>query len=173
VEVVVGRIGKPHGVRGEVAVEIRTDDPDGRFADGAVLATDPPERGPLVVQQSRPHAGRLLVLFDGVADRTAAAALRGTLLTVDTSGDPPLDDPDEFYDHQLIGLAVETAGGEVVGEVVDVLHPPGPDLLVVRRPAGDEALIPFVADMVPSVDLASRRVVVDPPRGLLDLDEAD
>jgi 16S rRNA processing protein RimM len=168
-QVAVGRIGKAHGVRGEVAVEVRTDDPDRRFADGAVLVTDPPERGPLTVVRSRPHAGRLLVQFDGVADRTAAAMLRGTLLTVDSTGDPPLDDPDEFYDHQLVGLVAFSVGGEPLGDVEDVLHPPGPDLLVLRRPTGEETLVPFVASIVPTVDLAAGRLVVDPPEGLLDL----
>ena len=168
-QVVVGRVGRAHGVKGEVAVEVRTDDPDGRFAPGSALVTDPPERGPLTVVRARPHSGRLLVTFDGVADRTAAEALRGTLLTVDSADDPPLDDPDEFYDHQLVGLAVVTVGGDTVGEVEEVLHPPGPDLLVVRRPDGTEALVPFVGDIVPSVDLTGGRLVIDPPDGLLDL----
>lgn len=166
---VVGRVGRAHGIRGELAVEVRTDDPDLRFAAGTALTTDPPEHGPLVVVRARPHSGRLLVTFEGVGDRTAAEALRGTLLTVDATDDPRLDDPDEFYDHQLTGLAVATVTGEAVGVVADVLHPPGSDLLAVRRDDGGEVLIPFVRAIVPVVDLAAGRLVVDPPPGLLDL----
>lgn len=172
-QLVVGRIGKAHGVKGEVAVEVRTDDPDRRFAVGTSVHTEPAERGPLTVVRTRPHSGRLLVLFEGVTDRTAAEALRGTLLTVDSADSEPLDDPDEFYDHELMGLAVVTVDGTPVGEVQDVLHPPGPDLLVVGRDDGSEVLVPFVRDIVPSVDVTGGRLVVDPPVGLLDLDAAE
>jgi 16S rRNA processing protein RimM len=173
VQLVVGRIGRAHGVKGEVAVEVRTDDPDSRFAIGSSLRTDPAERGPLTVVRSRPHSGRLLVLFEGVADRDAAESLRGTLLTVDSADSRPLDDPDEFYDHELMGLEVVTLDGSPVGEVTDVLHPPGPDLLVVGREDGGEVLVPFVRDIVPTVDVPAGRLVVDPPPGLLDLDAAE
>jgi 16S rRNA processing protein RimM len=156
-------------VTGEVAVEVRTDSPELRFADGAALRTDPPERGPLTVTRTRWHAGRLLVRFAEVGDRTAAESLRGTLLTADSSTSPALDDPEEYWDHQLIGLAVRDRGGKVVGEVVDVLHPPGPPLLAVRRTGGEEMLVPFVAAIVPVVDVAAGHVVVDPPEGLAEL----
>jgi 16S rRNA processing protein RimM len=172
-QLVVGRIGRAHGVKGEVAVEVRTDDPDRRFAAGSSLRTDPVERGPLTVVRSRPHSGRLLVLFQGVADRDAAESLRGTLLTVDSADSQPLDDPDEFYDHELMGLAVVTLDGSPVGEVTDVLHPPGPDLLVVGREDGGEVLVPFVRDIVPTIDVPAGRLVLDPPPGLLDLDAAE
>lgn len=164
---VVGRVGRAHGLRGEVAVDVRTDDPDGRFARGAVLRTDPGERE-LVVAVARPHSGRLLVTFEGVGDRNAADALRGALLTVDTAALPPLDDPDEFYDHQLVGLLVEHVDGTALGEVADVLHPPGGDLLVIAHVDGREVLVPFVAVMVPVVDVPGGRVVVDPPPGLIE-----
>ncbi len=171
-QLVVGRIAKAHGVRGDLAVEVRTDDPERRFAHGCVLATEPAERGPLTVDTARWHQGRLLVRFREVADRTAAQALRGTLLVVDSSSSAATEDPDEFWDHDLIGLVAVLRSGDVVGEVVDVLHPPGPDLLVVRRGDDRQTLVPFVAAIVPQVDLATRRVVLDPPDGLLDLDEA-
>jgi 16S rRNA processing protein RimM len=168
-QVVIGRIGKAHGIRGEVTVEVRTDDPDGRFAPEAVLTTDRPERPTLVIEKSRPHHGRMLVLFEGVPDRNAAELLRGTLLSVDAGADPDLDDPDEFYDHQLIGLAVVTTAGVPVGEVTDVLHH-GQDLLVIRRSSGPaaDALVPFVSAIVTEVDVPSGRLVIDPPPGLLD-----
>ncbi|MCP3016112.1 ribosome maturation factor RimM [Nocardiopsis dassonvillei] len=165
---VVGRIGRAHGVRGDVAVDVRTDDPAARFADGSVLATDPAEAGPLTVVSTRRHSGRLLVRFEGVADRDAAEGLRGTALLVDSEDIPPLEDPDEFHDHELIGLAAVTTGAEPVGTVADVLHN-AQDLLVVTTPGGAEVYVPFVAALVPEVDVAGGRIVIDPPPGLLDL----
>lgn len=162
----VGRVGRAHGVHGEVSVEISTDDPGARFALGSSLGTDPPEFGPLTVEAVRPHAGRLLIRFAGVADRTAAEALRGTLLLIDSAEISPSGDPEEFHDQELIGLTVVTADGTEIGRVVDVEHL-GQDLLVVGRAAGD-ALIPFVRAIVPEVDVAGGRVVIDPPPGLLD-----
>ena len=168
-QLVVGRIARAHGIAGEVAVEVRTDSPEVRFADGASVDTDPPERGPLTVRRTRWHSGRLLVSFEGVADRTAAEALRGTLLVADSMTSPRGDDPDEFWDHDLEGLVAVTVTGTVLGEVEQVTHPPGADLLVIRAANGSELLVPFVRAIVPEVDLAGRRIVVDPPPGLLEL----
>ncbi|HVQ91557.1 MAG TPA: ribosome maturation factor RimM [Mycobacteriales bacterium] len=168
-DLVVGRIGRAHGVAGEVTVELRTDDPADRFAPGAVLRTDPVERGPLTVLAARGRLGGLVVAFAGVADRAGAETLRGTMLVVDAASLPDLDDPDEFYDHQLVGLAAVLPDGTALGTVHEVLHPPGTDLLVIRNDAGTERLIPFVRVMVPTVDLAAGRLIVDPPDGLLDL----
>ena len=170
---VVGRIGKPQGIKGEVTVEVRTDDPDARFADGAKLLTDPPERGPLKVASSRSQNGRLMVAFEGVEDRNAAELLRDTLLQVDAATIPPPEDEDEFHDHVLRGMAALLPGGERLGEVVDVLHLPHGDVLVVARADnGNEVLVPFVKAMVPQVDVAARSLVVDPPAGLLDLTDS-
>ena len=171
---VVGRVGRPHGLRGEVTIEVRTDDPAARFAVGSTLATDPAERGPLTVAVSRWHSGRLLVGFDGCRDRDEAEALRDTLLLIDSADLEPLGDPEEFYDHDLIGLHVVTAAGEDVGVVADVLHH-GQDLLVVNGTglrSGAEIMIPFVAALVPEVSLASGTLVIDPPPGLLDPESA-
>ena len=171
---VVGRIGKPQGIKGEVTVQVRTDDPDSRFAAGAGLLTDPAERGPLTVAASRWQNGRLVVAFDGVGDRNAAETLRGTLLQVDARTLPPPEDEDEFHDHVLRGMAAELVDGTRLGEVVDVLHLPHGDVLVVRRgDTGDEVLVPFVKAMVPVVDVPGRRVQVDPPKGLLDGSEPE
>ena len=168
----VGRIIRPHGIRGEVSVEVRTDSPDERFAAGSVLGTDPAEAGPQTVASSRWHAGRLLVRFAETADRTQAEQLRGVWLTVAASEVLPPRDPDEFHDGQLIGLGVVTVAGDVVGTVTDVLHH-GQDLLVVEPTAGtgltSEVLVPFVAAIVVTVDLAAERLIIDPPPGLLDL----
>jgi 16S rRNA processing protein RimM len=169
---VVGRIIRPHGIRGEVAVEVRTDTPAERFAVGSALGTDPPAAGPLTVASARWHTGRLLVRFAGIADRTEAESLRGVLLTVDATEILLPEDEDEFHDHQLIGLAVQTVAGEPVGTVSNVLHH-GQDLLVVEPAAGGqgraEVLVPFVAAIAVEVDLAAGTLVIDPPPGLLDL----
>ena len=166
---VVGRVGRPQGIRGEVTVEVRTDDPDARFAAGSVLLTEPAERGPLTVTAMRPRSGGVVLAFAGVADRPGAEALRGTVLLVDTATLPAIEDPDEFYDHQLVGLAAVDAAGADLGTVADVVHAPASDLLVVRDGDGREHLVPFVRGVVPSVDVAAGRVVVAPPEGLFDL----
>jgi 16S rRNA processing protein RimM len=165
---VVGRIGRAHGIKGEVSVEVRTDEPEARMAPGAVLVTDPEAAGPLTVTSRRVHSGRLLVVFEGVADRSAAEALSGTLLLAEVDPDAVPEDEDEWYDHQLVGLEVVLADGTRVGEVREVLHLPGHDLLAVDRAGGDQLLVPFVAEIVPVVDLQGNRVVVAPPPGLID-----
>ena len=174
-EVVVGRIGRPHGLGGDVTVEVRTDDPAGRLAPGTSLRTEPAAAGPLTIADARVHSGRLLLSFEGYADRGAAERLRGVLLMADVDPAERPEDPEEFFDHQLVGLAVHTVGGEHVGEVAEVLHLPGQDVLSVRRGAGvpgtarpAEILVPFVAEMVPTVDLEVGRILIDPPPGLIE-----
>ncbi len=167
-QVVVGRIGRPHGIKGEVTVEVRTDEPERRLGVGMTVATDPVPGGPLSITTSRTHNGRLLLGFAGVGTRSQAEALRGLLLVADVDPGERPEDPDEFYDHQLVGLAVFTVGGKPVGAVTETLHLPGQDVLAVRRPDGREVLVPFVAQMVPTVDVAAGRIVIDPPPGLLD-----
>jgi 16S rRNA processing protein RimM len=173
-QLVVGRIGRPHGLRGEVTVQVHTDDPDLRFAAGSVLTTEPAARGPLTIASSRWHSGRLLVQFAGYADRTGAEDLRGTLLVMDSAQARSSADPDEFHDYELIGLTVQTVAGEPVGVVADVLHQ-GQDLLVIQPPPdlplpeSGPILVPFVAALVPEVDVQAGRLVIDPPPGLLEL----
>jgi 16S rRNA processing protein RimM len=165
---VVGRLGRPHGLRGELSVSVRTDAPEERFATGAEFTAAAGRR--LRVAGSRWHSGTLLLSFDGVDDRDAAAALTGTTLTVDVSVLRPLDDPDEFHDHELVGLRAQLADGSMVGEVREVLHGPGGDLLVISREARADALVPFVHQIVPTVDVAAGLVVLTPPEGLLEED---
>lgn len=170
-DLAVGRVARAHGIRGELVVDVRTDEPASRFAPGgalhAVFRTG--ERRALVVESARPHGPRLLVRFAGVAGREGAEALRGALLVIDSEDLPPPDDPDEFHDHQLEGLRAELADGTIVGEVTGVVHGPGADLLAIARTGGgDELLVPFVAAIVPTVDLARGRLVLTPPDGLLD-----
>ncbi len=167
-QVVVGRIGRPHGVRGDVNVESRTDEPDRRFAPGTVLSTDHADHPQLTVEDFRWHSGRLLLHFAEVGDRTVVEALRGVLLSTDVDPDEAPDDPDEFYDHQLVGLRVVDRSGTTLGSVTDVVHG-AQDLLMVARVDGRRVMIPFVGALVPEVDVAGGRIVVDLPDGLLDL----
>jgi 16S rRNA processing protein RimM len=171
VQVTVGRIGRPHGIRGDVVVGVRTDEPELRFARGSRLDTDPAEAGPLTVAGSKWHSGELLVRFEGVSDRDAAAELRGTWLTVDSATIAPPADPDEFRDADLVGLSVRTADGTLVGTVDDVLHS-GQDVLVIKSPDGREFMVPFVKPLVPDVDIQGGKLTINPPEGLLNLEEA-
>jgi 16S rRNA processing protein RimM len=173
VQLVVGRIGRAHGIKGEVTVEVRTDEPELRLAPGAVLATDPASAGPLTIESGRVHSGRLLLRFEGVQDRTAAEALRNTLLIAEVDPDERPQDPEEFYDHQLVDLDVVTVDGADVGRVAEISHLPYQDLLIVRRPDGSEIMVPFVSEIVPEIDLEAQRAVIDPPPGLLDPGEAE
>jgi 16S rRNA processing protein RimM len=171
VQVTVGRIGRPHGIRGDVVVGVRTDEPELRFARGSRLDTDPAEVGPLTVAGSKWHSGELLVRFEGVSDRDAAAELRGTWLTVDSATIAPLEDPDEFRDGDLVGLSVRTVDGTPVGTVDDVLHS-GQDVLVIKSADGREVMVPFVKPLVPDVDIPGGTLTINPPDGLLNLQDA-
>ncbi|SIS12383.1 ribosome maturation factor RimM [Williamsia sterculiae] len=183
-DLVVGRVVKSHGVRGELVVDVRTDDPEDRFAVGATLrgylprrrgATDtgrgnPAERT-FTVTAARPHGARLLLSLAEVADRASADDLRGWLFVIDAAAVDSGDDPDEFYDHELQGVEVVTTVGDRVGEVRDILHLPANDVLVVTRDAGDEVLVPFVTEVVPTV--GREHIVIDPPEGLLEAPAGD
>lgn len=174
-ELVIGRVAKSHGVKGEVVVEVRTDEPDERFAVGTVLhgrkprvSTDTTE---YTVEAARDHSGRLLLRLKGVDDRSVSDALRGTLFVIDSKDLPTSsDDDDEFYDHELEGLSVRLSDGTVVGTIREVLHSAAGELLSIRPADGSRAelLVPFVAAIVTSVSLAEGVVVIDPPEGLLD-----
>ena len=168
----VGRIGKPHGIRGEVTLDLRSDEPDRRFATGAVLDVEPPKGSAfghrtLTVARARWHQQTLLVTFEELHDRTTAETARGVLLraTVDAAETP--EDPDEFYDHQLIGLTAVDLEGRELGTVSAVAHGGAQDLLTVRTPDGRDGLVPFVKALVPEVDLAGGRIVVADRPGLV------
>ena len=185
----IGRVIKPHGVRGEVVVDATTDDPAGRFAVGEVLVGKQTGRErELTVKSMRPHQGRLLVFFDEVPDRNDAETLRGMRFFAA----PVFDDDDEaYYDHELIGLRVLNVGdvdeatatarayeGELpepedIGEITGVIRNPTQRLLQVALDgdgdAGREVLVPFVHALVPIVDVDNGAVVITPPEGLLEL----
>lgn len=163
-QLAVATIGRAHGLRGEVAVEVRTDAPEQRFVPGASFVTAPGRGAPLVIARVRSQAQRWFLTFEGVADRTAAENLRGTELLVDADVS---DEEDAWYPHELVGLRAELADGTVVGEVTGLEHLPAQDALAVRQSAGGTVLVPFVRAIVPVVDVAGGRVVLDPPGGLL------
>ncbi|MEU5344279.1 MULTISPECIES: ribosome maturation factor RimM [unclassified Streptomyces] len=167
-QLVVARVGRAHGIKGEVTVEVRTDEPELRLAPGAVLATDPASAGPLTIETGRVHSGRLLLRFEGVRDRNGAEALRNTLLIADVDPDDKPEDPDEYYDHQLMDLDVVLKDGTEVGRITEISHLPSQDLFVVERADGTEVLIPFVEEIVVDIDLEKQRAVIDPPPGLID-----
>jgi 16S rRNA processing protein RimM len=166
--IAVGRIGPALGTRGDAYVEPWTDDPGARFAVGVVLSTEPLESGPLTVQSSRFHSGRLVLHFTGVDDRNAIEVLRGTRLMLAAGDRAPIDDPDEFYDTDLIGLIAKAADGTVFGPVRDILHI-GPADYLELEVDGVPRLVPFVAAIVPDVRVADGVVIIDPPAGLFDL----
>ena len=165
--VAVGRIGPARGVRGDVFVEPWTDDPAERFSVGSVLRTEPAEAGPLTVESANLGGSKLVIHFAGCDDRTAAAALRGVRLMVAAAARPPIEDPDEFYASDLVGLSARAVSGTEFGPIRDVVNLAGAEYLVLDVD-GREQLVPFVAAIVPTVDLAGGVVVIDPPEGLFD-----
>jgi 16S rRNA processing protein RimM len=172
----VARIGRPHGLRGEVTVQVHTDDPAARFVVGAAFGTQATEGSGvprrLTLASARLHRNTWLLGFEEIPDRTGAEGLRGTrLLLPDEVGDDSRADDDEesWYEEELVGLAAVDPAGERLGEVSGLLTGAAQDLLVVRLVDGLEAMVPFVAAIVTEVDVAGGRVVIDAPPGLLDL----
>ncbi|QFQ02590.1 Ribosome maturation factor RimM [Corynebacterium urogenitale] len=193
VELQIGRVIKPHGVRGEIVVEVTTDQPEERFKKGEVLTgRQAGKEITLTIKSTRPHQGRLLLTAEEIPDRTAAESLRGVRFFA-----PPLfdeDDEDSYYDHELEGLRVLNVGNvdadtanarayegaqpepEDIGQVTGVLHGPAGTILEVAidkdaqlTSAGSNVLIPFRTAIVPIVDLDNEALVITPPDGLLEL----
>ncbi|CAM5447256.1 ribosome maturation factor RimM [Streptomyces avidinii] len=171
-ELVVARIGRAHGIKGEVTVEVRTDEPELRLSPGAVLKTEPATVGPLTIETGRVHSGRLLLRFAGVKDRTGAESLRNTLLIAEVDPSELPEEDDEYYDHQLMDLDVVLADGTEIGRITEISHLPSQDLFIVERPDGSEVMIPFVEEIVAEIDLEEQRCVITPPPGLIDEREA-
>ena len=156
----VGRIGRAHGLLGEATIEVRTDEPDRRFAIGATVQTD--THGELTITSGRVHNGILLLGFNGITDRNGIEKLRNTMLYADVDINEENDDEDEYHVMQLIGCHAVLESGEAFGEVTDVINLPGQDLLAIKTAQGEQ-LIPFVHQLVPTVDIANKKVVVIPP----------
>ncbi|MFD9414724.1 ribosome maturation factor RimM [Streptomyces goshikiensis] len=167
-QLVVARIGRAHGIKGEVTVEVRTDEPELRLGPGAVLETEPASAGPLTIETGRVHSGRLLLRFEGVKDRTGAEALRNILLIAEVDPTELPEEEDEYYDHQLMDLDVVLEDGTEIGRITEISHLPSQDLFIVERPDGTEVMIPFVEEIVAEIDLEEQRCVITPPPGLID-----
>ncbi|WJZ03041.1 Ribosome maturation factor RimM [Corynebacterium freiburgense] len=166
-ELLIGRVVKSHGIKGEVVVEMATDAPEIRFAQGAVLSGKQGNKEHTVtIESARPHQGRLLVKFKEIADRNTADSLRGTKFFAAPREDE--EDEEGFYDHELEGLRV-IHQGEEIGEVTGVMHGPAGEILEVQLHEGKEVLIPFVHAIVPEVDLEAGTCTITPPEGLLEL----
>ncbi|MDR1431953.1 MAG: ribosome maturation factor RimM [Propionibacteriaceae bacterium] len=163
-DVIVGTVGKAHGIRGEVTVYLRTDDPAGRFAPGRSVRLGSGES--LSISTVRRQGGAVVVGFAGVGDRSRAEALRGEDLWATLDDEPVTGDSDEFHDSHLIGLRASDQHGQSVGVVRQVLHLPAQDVLVLETAAG-ERLVPFVRELVPKVDVRAGRLVVHAIPGLL------
>jgi 16S rRNA processing protein RimM len=160
----VATVGGAHGLRGEVRLAVHTDDPGTRLAPGTSLRTEPAAAGPLTIADLSHRSNHWYVRFEGVADRTAAEGVRGVVLLAE-----PLTDVEEdaWYPHELAGLRAETPDGEHLGEVEGIRHLPAQDVLILRENTGERTLVPFVRAIVPTVDVAGGRVVIDAPLGLL------
>ncbi len=156
----VGRIGRAHGILGEATIEVRSDDPDARFAVGEKLQSD--AHGVLTVISGRVHNGILLLGFEGFNDRNAIEKLRNVLLYAEVDINEVRDEIDDYHVLQLIGCQAFLESGLLYGEVTDVINLPGQDLLAINANA-QEVLIPFVRQLVPVVDVAAKRIVVVPP----------
>jgi 16S rRNA processing protein RimM len=160
--VVVGHVTKAHGIRGEVAVEVRSDNPD-RFVDGASVYTH--DGRSLTMERAHEHGARMLVKFEGVDDRSAAEALRGQELVVPESWLPALDEG-EYWPFQLEGCMVETESGRSLGSITEVIANPASDLWVATDDVGEETLVPAIRDVIVEVDIAGKRVLVRDVPGL-------
>ena len=156
----VGRIGRAHGILGEATIEVRSDDPDKRFAVGEKLQSD--EHGDLTITSGRVHNGILLLGFAGYSDRNQIEKLRNTLLYAEVDINEVREDADDYHVLQLIGCQAFLENGLLFGEVTDVINLPSQDLLAIKTP-DNEVLIPFVRQLVPIVDITAKRLVVIPP----------
>jgi len=164
----IGRIGRPHGVHGEVRLEVMTDFPE-RFAPGAKLLVGPEQESEpqsVEVMAVRPHKEWLLVRFDIAGERTAASLLTGQYVYIPAEEARALE-PDSYYPHELLGLEVATDEGRPLGRVTSVLETGAADVLKVDSDEG-EYLIPMIADVIADVDLDTGRLTITPLPGLLE-----
>lgn len=164
-ELRVAKIGKPHGLRGEVKLNVFTDQPQERFVPGASFTTN--DGASLRIETVRRHNEFWLVSFSGYRDRTSAEALAGTELNIEAGISR---EDDAWYSHELIGMQVYLTDGQLVGKVVDLKHYPAQDLLEIKEINGNRFQLPFVRQLVPEVETENKRIVITPPGGLLSTD---
>jgi 16S rRNA processing protein RimM len=163
-QLVVGRIGRAHGVQGEATIEVRTDQPDQRFAVGSTVSTEDGRN--LIISGNRWHNKILLLSFAGITDRDQVELLRDQLISTEVNTEDL--EPGEYHFQQLIGCQVKLQDYREIGLVHEVIQLPGQDLLGVQTPTG-EVLIPMVKQIIVSVDIGAKLIVVNPPEGLLDV----
>ncbi|CAB4681952.1 MAG: ribosome maturation factor RimM [Actinobacteria bacterium] len=164
-QLVVGRIGRAHGVQGEATVEVRTDQPDQRFAVGATVSTEDGRN--LIITGSRWHNKILLLSFAGITDRDQVEQLRDQLVSTEVNTED--QEPGEYHFQQLIGCQVKLEDSKDIGVVREIIQLPGQDLLGIDTPNG-EVLIPMVKQMIIAIDIKAKLIVVNPPEGLLDVE---
>jgi 16S rRNA processing protein RimM len=167
----VARIGKPHGIRGEVTVQVLTDAPADRFVPGTDFVVEPASAGPLTVESARWNKDILLLAFEGIETRNQAETLRGAKLFIETE-ELDEDDDEGWYEHELVGLEARV-GSRVVGKVAALHTMPVQDLLVVEDADGKEILVPFVEQIVPEVNVAGGFILLTPPDGLFEINSDD
>jgi 16S rRNA processing protein RimM len=167
----VARIGKPHGIRGEVTVQVLTDAPEDRFVPGTQFVVEPASAGPLTVLSARWNKDILLLGFEEIETRNEAETLRGAKLFIETE-ELDEDDDEGWYEHELVGLEARV-GSQVVGKISGLNTMPVQDLLVVETPDGKEILIPFVEQIVPEVNVEEGYILVTPPEGLFEVNTED
>ncbi|MGM9470958.1 ribosome maturation factor RimM [Pseudarthrobacter sp. YS3] len=167
----VARIGKPHGIRGEVTVQVLTDAPEDRFVPGTEFVVEPASAGPLTVDSARWNKDILLLGFAGIETRNQAETLRGAKLFIETE-ELEEDDDEGWYEHELVGLEARV-GSQVVGKVAALHTMPVQDLLVIEGADGKEILVPFVEQIVPEVNVAGGFVLLTPPDGLFEINSDD
>ncbi len=163
-QLVVGRIGRAHGVLGEATVQVQTDDPDLRFKVGAKLILD--NGKDLTIRSARWHNQILLLAFDGVVDRNQIEELRDQMISAEV--DITSLSPGEYHYQQLLGCQVFLQSDELIGEVDEIVKLPSQDLLSVAK-NGKKVMIPMVKKIIISIDILTKKIVVDPPEGLLDV----
>ncbi|MFC8041234.1 ribosome maturation factor RimM [Paenarthrobacter sp. NPDC057355] len=166
----VARIGKPHGIRGEVTVQVLTDAPAERFVAGTEFVVEPASAGPLTVRSARWNKEILLLGFEEIADRNAAEAIRGAKLFIETEELDDDDDEEGWYEHELVGLQARV-GAQIVGKVAALNTMPAQDLLVIESEDGKEILVPFVDEIVPEVNIEDGYILITPPSGLFELND--
>ncbi|MFM7013451.1 MAG: ribosome maturation factor RimM [Actinomycetota bacterium] len=168
----VGRLVKAHGLKGALKLELYTDSPDTRFKTGQVLELQVPEESPwygktVTVSELRFYNQSPVLFLEGISDRSQAETLVKAILLVETDPKVLPDEPDAWYDHQLVGLKA-IVNGELAGAVIRVDHLPAQDLLAIKTENG-EVLVPFVRDIVPFVDVENGELTITPPQGLFEL----
>ncbi len=170
-ELVVGRLGRPHGVQGEISVEIRTDEPEERFKNGVTLFLKENKKN-LTVSTSRWHQQKMLVKFDEITDRDMADEIKGKTLMVTIDENQLENKKDQYYEFQLVNLNVKDNKNNLLGKVKEVISGNAQDLIVVEANNQKEVMVPFVKQIVKDVDLVNKEIKMDPPPGLFDEENA-